>query len=66
MDNISQYIPILLPLVIIQVIFQIVSLVDLFKRQKEEIRGERVLWVFVILLMGILGPVLYFLLGRKQ
>ena len=66
MDNISQYIPILLPLVIVQVIFQIVSLVDLFKRQKEEIRGERVLWVFVILLMGILGPVLYFLLGRKQ
>jgi len=66
LDNISQYIPILLPLVIIQVIFQIVSLVDLFKRQKEEIRGERVLWVFVILLMGILGPVLYFLLGRKQ
>lgn len=66
MDNISQYIPILLPLVIIQVIFQIVSLVDLFKRQKEEIRGERVLWVFVIILLGILGPVLYFLLGRKQ
>ncbi|HOP95617.1 MAG TPA: PLD nuclease N-terminal domain-containing protein [Dictyoglomaceae bacterium] len=66
MDNISQYIPILLPLVIIQVIFQILSLVDLFKRQKEEIRGEKILWVFVILLMGILGPVLYFLLGRKQ
>lgn len=66
MDNISQYIPILLPLVIVQVIFQILSLVDLFKRQKEEIRGERVLWVFVIILLGILGPVLYFLLGRKQ
>lgn len=66
MENISQYLPLILPIIILQLIFQIFALVDLFRRTKEEIRWEnRIIWVLIILVFGILGPIAYFIFGRK-
>lgn len=66
MENISQYLPLILPILILQLIFQIFSLVDLFRTPKEEIRWEnRIIWVLIILVFGILGPIAYFVFGRK-
>ncbi|MGB9856999.1 MAG: PLD nuclease N-terminal domain-containing protein [Dictyoglomaceae bacterium] len=66
MENISQYLPLILPLLILQLIFQIFALVDLFRRSKEEIRWEnKIIWVLIILVFGILGPIVYFIFGRK-
>ncbi|GAB5079111.1 PLDc N-terminal domain-containing protein [Arthrobacter sp. AD-310] len=43
-----------------------VALVDLYRRPAEGIAlGRKWIWVAVILLLNLLGPVLYFLAGRK-
>jgi hypothetical protein len=54
----------LLPFIIIQIILVIIALVDLSKR--EATKGPKLLWVFVIILVSILGPVAYFVIGRRN
>ncbi|MEN2984423.1 MAG: PLD nuclease N-terminal domain-containing protein [Dictyoglomaceae bacterium] len=66
MDNLSQVLPLIFPLIILQVVFQIFALVDLIRRPREEIRGEnKIIWGIVILVFNILGPIIYFIFGRK-
>ncbi|MDP4163257.1 MAG: PLD nuclease N-terminal domain-containing protein [Bacillota bacterium] len=55
---------IIAPIIIIQLILFIVSLVDLIRIEKT--RGPKILWVFVILFVNIIGPILYFVVGRRN
>ena len=52
------------PLLIIQLILLIVALVDLTRTEKTN--GPKLLWVFVIIFVNILGPILYFVIGRRN
>jgi hypothetical protein len=54
----------LAPLFIIQLILLIVSLVDLSRIEKTN--GPKLLWVFVIIFVNIIGPILYFVIGRRN
>lgn len=66
MEFLSQNFLLLLPIILIQLIFQILALVDLIKKDIKEIRWEnKLIWGIIILLFGLLGPILYFLFGRK-
>mgnify|MGYP005839249465 CR=1 FL=1 len=55
---------IVLPIIIIQFLLTIIALVDLVR--SEETNGPKILWVFVILLISMIGPILYFVIGRKR
>ncbi len=66
MENISQILPLIFPLIILQLIFQIFTIIDLIRRPKEELRWEnKIVWGIIILIFGILGPIIYFIFGRK-
>jgi Phospholipase_D-nuclease N-terminal len=52
------------PLIIIQLILLIVSLVDLGRIEKTN--GPKWLWVLIILFVNIIGPILYFVFGRRN
>lgn len=54
----------LAPLFIIQLILLIVSLVDLSRIEKTN--GPKLLWVFIIIFVNIIGPILYFVIGRRN
>jgi hypothetical protein len=57
--------PFLIPLVIIEVALLVIALVDLIRR--ENVRGDsKVVWIIVIIVFGVIGPVVYFLFGRKE
>ena len=64
MDKISQYIPLIAPLVIIQLTLIVIALIDLNKRPAT--RGPRWLWVLIILFVNLIGPLLYFVVGRED
>ncbi|MGG1674635.1 PLD nuclease N-terminal domain-containing protein [Neobacillus sp. NRS-1170] len=64
MDALAQYTPILLPIVIIQLILLIVSIIDLVRIEKTN--GPKWLWVIIILFVNIIGPILYFVIGRRN
>ena len=52
------------PLIVLQVILMIAALVSCIKQ--EETNGPKWMWVLIILFVNILGPILYFVMGRKN
>jgi len=64
MDALTNYLPILAPILIIQLILIIVAIIDLVKIEKTT--GPKWLWVIIILFINIIGPILYFIIGRRN
>jgi len=63
---VAQLVPILITLFVIQVALIIAALYDL-TRPGRRVRGDsKVLWAVVILLFQLLGPLVYFLIGRED
>lgn len=56
--------PLILPIAIIEVGLTIAALVHIFTHKKYRF-GNRVLWV-IVSFFSIIGPVLYFILGRSD
>jgi hypothetical protein len=52
------------PIIVIQLILMGTALVDLIRN--EETNGPKLFWVLLILLVSIIGPILYFVVGRKK
>lgn len=65
MDILAQNWTLLVPIVIIQVVIQIVALVDLYKREAV-VGGRKWVWALVIILGEIIGAAVYLLFGRKD
>lgn len=63
MDKLLQYLPFLLPLFILQVVLLITALLHVLRHPNYRF-GNRVMWVLVVVLLTIIGPVLYFVAGR--
>jgi len=61
----KQALLIALPLVIINLIFVVIALVDLSKKKKV-LWGSKVIWVILILFVQFVGWILYFLIGKKE
>ena len=64
LQELTKYIPLLIPLMIIQIGLMIVALWDLIKR--EQTRGPKLLWVLVILFFNFIGPIIYLVVGRQD
>lgn len=64
METINQYLPLIVPLLIIQLGLIIAALWDLIKREKTN--GPKWLWVILILFINYIGPILYFVIGRDE
>ena len=66
MDRIAEFLPFLIPLVIVQFALLGYTLYHILTHDHYK-RGNRTLWLVVsIVLMGFVGPILYFLLGRED
>ena len=48
-----------------QIALLTVALVDIYRRPKEEIRGNKLLWTLVSF-VNFVGPISYFLFGRRR
>jgi DMSO reductase anchor subunit len=64
MDNVQQYLPLIIPLVLIQLVLMAVALLDL--RRREKTRGPRWMWILIIIFGEMIGPIAYFTVGRLE
>lgn len=55
---------ILAPIVIIQLILMVVAIFDLVRIEKTN--GPKWVWALVILFINLLGPIIYFIFGRRS
>ena len=64
--DLAKLIPLLIPILLIQFGLQIYALVDLARRAKAQVRGNKWLWVAIIVVGELIGPIVYLALGRKE
>ena len=64
MEFINQYLPLLIPLIAIQLALMVYCLLDLSRR--ERVKGPKWMWVIFIVLGELIGPVVYLIVGREE
>ena len=65
MDQLMEYLPFLIPLVIIEWALAITALVHVVRHPNYRF-GSKVFWILIVLLIQIIGPVVYFVFGRGE
>ncbi|GHV07219.1 hypothetical protein FACS1894217_07550 [Clostridia bacterium] len=64
MQLLKQFLPILIPLVVVELGLWVAALVHILTHKTYKV-GNRVLWV-ILSFVQIIGPVLYFVIGRGE
>ncbi|MCL2545732.1 MAG: PLD nuclease N-terminal domain-containing protein [Oscillospiraceae bacterium] len=63
MDQLMELLPFLIPLFLVQLALMIAAVVHILRHNTYRI-GNRVMWLVICLLVNIIGPILYFAIGR--
>ncbi len=64
METLQEYLPLVIPLILIQLALMVLALADLWRRKKT--RGPKWLWVLIIIFGELIGPIVYFVIGREE
>lgn len=64
MEELSRFIPLLIPLLILQLVLSVAALVDIFRNKRT--RGPQWVWVLVVVFVATIGPIIYFIAGREE
>jgi hypothetical protein len=64
--DLGALIPILIPILVIQVGLLVAALYDLTRPTRRVKGGSKVVWALVIIFVNLIGPILYFLVGREE
>lgn len=65
MTQLSNLLPFLIPIVVIELVLMITALIHIFRHHHYRF-GNRLLWVILVLCFQLIGPVVYFILGRSD
>ncbi len=63
MKDIMPYLPFLIPVAIIELALAITALIHVL-RHKNYRFGNRIFWAIIVLVVQIIGPILYFTIGK--
>jgi hypothetical protein len=64
LEQLRQLLPLLIPIIVIQLGLIVAALIDLARRPAT--RGPKWLWLVIILFINLIGPIVYFLVGREE
>jgi hypothetical protein len=64
MEELSRYIPLLIPLLIIQLILMVAALIDIIRNRRT--RGPEWVWILVVVFVATIGPIIYFIAGKEE
>jgi hypothetical protein len=62
--DLMSFLPIILPVILVGFILAMVALIDLYKNKKS--RNNVLIWTLIIIFGNTIGPILYFVIGRKD
>ncbi|MBO1583423.1 PLDc N-terminal domain-containing protein [Bacillus sp. XF8] len=62
--DLMAFIPIILPFIAVGTLLALIALIDLYRHRKT--RKSVLIWTFIIFFINTLGPILYFVIGRKE
>lgn len=65
LNQIKDFLPFLVPVMLLQVVLLVIALVDIVRRQAVT-GGSKLLWILIVCLVNVIGPVVYLAVGRKE
>ena len=65
MDTIIIYLPVLLPVIVIDLTLAIFSFIHVLRHPHYKF-GNKIIWSLVVLFIQFIGPVIYFIFGRGE
>lgn len=65
MEFIREYLPILIPIVVLEIGLMIYALTHILKHNKFKF-GNKVMWIVVVVLIQIIGPIFYLMIGKDN
>ncbi len=63
--EIMEYLPFLIPIIIIELILMLSALVHVLRHRNYRF-GNRIIWIIIVVCFQIIGPILYFTIGRGE
>jgi hypothetical protein len=64
--TLEEALPLVLPLIILQLILIVVALWDLTRPERRVKGGNKWVWAIVIVLVNVIGPLVYLFAGRED
>ncbi|EFK38330.1 MULTISPECIES: PLDc N-terminal domain-containing protein [Peptoniphilus] len=64
-DIIREYLPILIPIIILEIALMFYSLRHVLKHDRYKF-GSRTMWILIVIIIQIIGPILYLTIGREE
>ncbi len=65
-DQLRQVLPLVLPLVVLQLALLLLAIVDLFREERKVRFVGKPIWALIIVFVNIVGPIAYFFVGRED
>ena len=65
-DQLRQVLPLLLPLMVLQLALLLLAIVDLFREERKVRFVGKPIWALIIVFVNIVGPLAYFFAGRED
>lgn len=66
MENLKEYLPFLIPLIVIEFGLLAYTIVHILKHDNYK-HGNRTIWLVVVIIgMNFIGPILYFIFGKEE
>lgn len=63
MDKVLEYLPFLIPIILLEVILAVTALIHVIKHPKYKF-GNKIMWIIIVLFIQIIGPIIYFVFGK--
>jgi hypothetical protein len=65
LGTLKDALPYLIPLLVLEIVLLFIAVVDIDRRQY--ITGNsNLIWLLVVVIFGIIGPIVYFVFGRNK
>lgn len=65
MNKIIEYLPFLIPIVLVELVLMATALIHLLKHKNFRF-GNQIMWILIVVFLQIIGPILYFTIGRGE
>jgi hypothetical protein len=67
MEIMCEYWFLIIPIVFVELALMVVALIDLKRREAQEMNGSnKIIWALIIIFVQLLGPIFYLTIGRKS
>ncbi len=63
--SVVRLLPLFIPLFLIEIGLMVIALLDIIRRERVR-GGNKVVWILVVVLIGVVGPIAYLLFGRQE